>query len=288
MARPWRLERPSGSTVLGVVVAVALAVALVMTGRLLTVPRSRLSPPAPPAPVAAAPYRIGDRLVCPLGHPVLATSAGRSYPPGRPTVPPPGARPVACFDTADLATAAGYPPAPLPAGVLDLGGEYLVRTSVRLQRQCRQAANRVGFAVPCPTLLPPLAPDTVPPVPCEPPSTCTPASGFLFEVGGFTVPSGRIVAYQNFGGQLVIAAARRPTAFAVSCDGERPVAQASVRGHPALLSECPADSAPNDGVLVRWRERGTVLVVSISGRGDLHRRLILAVAAHLELVRRGR
>jgi hypothetical protein len=287
MPRRWRLERPSGPTVLGVVVAGALVVALVMTGRLLNVPRSRPSAPAGPAP-AAAPYRIGERLVCPLRHPVLATSAGRSYPPGRPTEPPPDVRPVACFETADLATAAGYPPAPLPAGVLDLGGEYLVRTSVRLRRQCRQAANRVGFAVPCPTLLPPLEPSTVPPAPCELPSTCTPGSGFLFEVGGFTVPAGRIVAYQNFGGQLVIAAAKRPTAFAVSCDGERPVAQATVRGHPGLVAECPDDSSPNGGVLVRWRERNTFLVVSISGRGDLHRRLILAVAAHLALVPPGR
>ena len=60
-------------------------------------------------------------------------------------------------------------------------------------------------------LLPALAPNTVPPVLCDQPSgsICTSGSGFLFEVGGFTVPSGRIVAYQNFGAHLAIATAKR-------------------------------------------------------------------------------
>jgi hypothetical protein len=176
----------------------------------------------------------------------------------------------------------------LPRGAQDLGGEYLVRTGAGLRRQCRQAAGRVGYAVPCPTLLPALAPNTVPPAPCEAPTTCTPASGFMFLIGGFTVPSGSVVAYQNFGGQLLIAAARRPTAYAVSCDGERPLAHTSVRGRRGVVSECPLESDPNGGVLVRWRDRGTFLVVSISGRGDLQRRLVLAVAAHLEMVPPGR
>jgi hypothetical protein len=37
-------------------------------------------------------------------------------------------------------------------------------------------------------------------------------------------------------------------------------------------------------VLLRWRERGTVLAVSVSGRTDPYRRLALALAAHLEVV----
>jgi hypothetical protein len=284
------LGRPSGPTALGVLTAVGLAVALLITGRLLNVPPSPAPAPVQPAPAADAPYpyRIGAEVVCPLNSPVLATSDGRSYPPGHPTPPPPDARAVACYDSVDQAAAAGYPPVPLPPGAMDLGGEYLVRTTPALRRQCRQAAGRLGFAVPCPTLLPALGPSTVPPEPCEAPWTCTPGSGFMFQIGGFTVPSGRVVAYQNFGGQLFIAAATRPTAFAVSCDGERPVGHAVVRGHRGLVFECPLDSDPNGGVLVRWRERSTFLVVSISGRGDLQRRLVLAVAAHLAMVPPGR
>lgn len=37
-------------------------------------------------------------------------------------------------------------------------------------------------------------------------------------------------------------------------------------------------------MLLRWEERGTILVVSVSGHTDLHRRLALALAARLELV----
>ena len=285
-----RLGNPSGTTVLGVVTAATLIVALVIAGRLLSVPGASV-PGQPTQTTTAAPYRIGDRVVCPLGHPVLATADGRSYPPGHPAQPPPNARPVACYDTTDQATAAGYPPAPLPADAIDLGGEYLVPTSDHLHRQCRQAANRVGFAVPCPMLLPALAPNTVPSDPCDQPSTspCPPGSGFLFEEGGFTVPSGQIVAYQNFGAHLAIAAAKRLTAFEVSCAGERPIAFARVRGRGGRLYECPPESVPHGGsVLLRWEERGTILVVSVSGHSDLHRRLVLALAAHLELVPPGK
>lgn len=286
MPRRLGVGHASGPTVLGLVTAAILVVALVVTGHLVRVPGTRR--PAPPAPtIAAVPYRIGDRVACPLGHPVLATAAGHSYPPGHPAQPPANAHPVACYDTTEQATAAGYPPAPLPAGALDLGGEYLVPTSDQLHRQCRQAANRLGFAVPCPRLLPARAPNTVPPAPCDQPSTftCTPESGFLFEVGGFTVPSGRIVAYQDFGAHLVIAGARRLAAFAVACAEERPVAFTRVRGSSGRLYQCPPQSGPHGGsMLLRWEERGTILVVSVSGHTDLDRRLALALAARLELV----
>lgn len=287
---PGRLPsaRPSGRTVLGAVAAVVVVAGLVVAGRPLSVPKTAAPvEPPPTTAAAAAPYRIGDRVACPLGHPVLAVAAGRSYPPGHPTPPPPDARPVACYDTTDQAAAAGYPPVPLPAGGLDLGGEYLVPTSGRLHRQCRRAAGRVGFAVPCPRLLPAVAPNTAPPAPCDLPfaPTCTPATGFLFETGGFTVPSDRIVAYQNFGADLDVGAARRPSAFAVSCAGERPIAPVRVRGRQGHLYRCPPGPPPHgDSVLLRWQEASTTLVVSVSGNSGLHQRLVVALAEHLELV----
>jgi hypothetical protein len=289
MPQPSRFRRPSPRTLLGLLAAAVVAAGLAVAGRLLSVPGTA-TPVQPAATTVAAPYRIGDRVACPLAHPVLATAAGRSYPPGHPTPPPPHARPVACYDTADQATAAGYPPAPLPAGALDVGGEYLVPAPAELRRQCGRAAERVGFAVPCPRLLPAMAPDTEPPAPCELPFTpsCGPASGFLFLAGGFTVPSSRIVAYQNYGARLAIGAATRPTAFAVSCIGERPIDPVSVRGRPGRLYRCPPGSGPHgESVLLRWEERGTVLVVSVSGSSGLHRRLVVTLADHLDLVRAG-
>jgi hypothetical protein len=287
MPRRLQLGNRISPTVLGAVVAVALVVGLVVTGRLLRVPTVG-TPVQPAATTVAAPYRIGERLACPLGHPVVAVAGGRSYPPGHPTPPPPDARVVGCYDTTDQATAAGYPPAPLPPGALDLDGEYLIPTPRQLHRQCRQAANRVGFAVPCPELLPAVAPNTEPPAPCDLPSTpsCTPQSGYLLQAGGFTVPSDRIVAYQNFGARLTIAAAKRLSAMAVSCTEERPIATASVRARVGALFWCPPDAWPHgDSVLLRWRERDTILVVSVSGNSDLHRRLVVTLADHLNLVR---
>ncbi len=281
MLRRLRLGPIGGPKVLAAVAAVVLVVALVVTGRWLS---GRGTPPSePPARPAAAdaPYRIGERVVCPLGRPVLATSDGRSYPPGHPARPPRDADPVACYDTVARATVAGYAPAPLPARVLELGGVYLVPTSGRLRRPCRQAAERLGFAVPCPTLLPASSPGAPPPTLCDRRFPCNPESGFLLEWSGFVVPSGYIGAYRETGARLAIAAAKQATALPVACVGERPVARARVRGRTGHLFECPPESGPHrGGVLLRWRERGVVMAVSVSGHTALNRRLVVTLAAH--------
>jgi hypothetical protein len=70
--------------VLGVLAVAVLVVALVVTGRSLSGRGTRPSAQPPPTAAADAPYRIGDRVTCPLAHPVLATADGRSYPPALP------------------------------------------------------------------------------------------------------------------------------------------------------------------------------------------------------------
>jgi hypothetical protein len=282
--RRLRLGRSGGSTLLGVAAAAVLVVALVVVGRSVSGRGTRR--PAPPASTAAAaPYQIGGRVVCPLARPVLATSDGRSYPPGHPARPPREADPVACYDTVAQAAAAGYARAALPAGVSEVGGVYLLPTSGRLRGRCRQAAERLGLAVPCPTLLPALPPGAPPPTVCERRRPCDePESGFLLEATGFRVPSGYIGAYPETGAHLAIAAARRPAASVVACAGERPLAHARVRGTRGRLSDCPFGSGPHRGLLLRWRERGVVMALSVSGRTDPYRRLALGLAARLELV----
>jgi hypothetical protein len=84
MLRRLRLGRGSGPTVLGVLAVAVLVVALVVTGRSLSGRGTRPSAQPPPTAAADAPYRIGDRVTCPLAHPVLATADGRSYPPALP------------------------------------------------------------------------------------------------------------------------------------------------------------------------------------------------------------
>jgi hypothetical protein len=287
MPRRLRLGRASGLQALGVAAAAVLILALVVTGRSLRGDGTR--PSAPPARPAAtdAPYRIGDRVTCPLAHPVLATADGRSYPPGHPARPPRNADPVACYGTAAQAAAAGYAPAPPPAGVLELGGVYLLPTSGRFRRQCQQAADRLGVPVPCPTLLPPRPPNSTPPTVCERRSPwCTRQFGFLLEDSGFVVPPGYIGLEPATGAHLAIAAARRATG-SVACVGDRPVATVKVRGTSGRLSLCPhaAEATVHLGsVLLRWRERDMILAVSVQGHTDLNRRLVQALAAHLALV----
>jgi hypothetical protein len=268
-------------------VAAALVAALVVVGRSLDGRGARPSAQPVPTSTTAAPYRIGGRVVCPLARPVLAASDGRSYPPGHPARPPRDAVPLACYDTVAQAAAAGYARAPLPAGALELDGVYLLPTSSGLRDQCRRAAERLGLAVPCPRRLPALSPGAPPPTVCGPRRPCEEqVSGFLLEASGFLVPSGYVGNWRDAGARLAIAADRRPEAFAVACAGERPLAHAEVRGTRGRLFECPPWSGPHDdGLLLRWRERGTIMAMSVGGRTASHRRrLLLGLTAHLELV----
>jgi hypothetical protein len=278
-----RLRPGSRSTLLGVVAGVLLVLALVVTGRVLRgpdLPSSTRPLPTAPAPV---PYRVGDRLACPHIRPVLATSDGRSYPLGHPGRPARSADPVACYATVAEATAAGYPEAPLPAGALELGGVYLVPVPETVPRDCRRAAGRLGLAVPCPRLRPTPSLGAPPPAVC--PRPCGPGFGFLFQDTGFRVPSGYVGAYPEVGHRLVVAAARRPEAAAVACPGERPVGQARIRGRAGGLFACPPGTSPHDeGLLLRWREGGAVLALSVTGDPAEVGRLVLALAAHLDLV----
>jgi hypothetical protein len=73
---------------------------------------------------------------------------------GYPDPPPASRRPAKCFATAELAERHGYRLAPPPAGVLEVDGVYLVPASDNDRQACGQAASRLGFAVPCPRLLP--------------------------------------------------------------------------------------------------------------------------------------
>lgn len=287
MPRGLRLCPGSGPRLLGALAGGLLVLTLVVTGRVLSGPDLPSSVRPPASAPALVPYQVGDRLACPHTRPVLATSDGRSYPLGHPARPPLAAGPVACYATVAEATAAGYPQAPLPAGALEVGGVYLVPVPEMVWRDCRRAAGRLGLAVPCPRLRP------VPSLGSPPPAVCPrpcgyPGFGFLFEDTGFLVPSGYVGAYPEVGRRLVVAAARRPAAPAVACPGERPVSQARVRGRVGGLFACPSGTSRHeDGLLLRWREGGTVLAVSVTGHPAELRRLVLALAAHLELVAPG-
>jgi hypothetical protein len=269
-----------------------LLLATVVAAALVLATRSGHRPAAGPAPPGAtgaadAPYQVGDRGICPLGRPVLASSNRASYPPGHPGHPPPGAHPVACYPSVAKAAAAGYPPAPLPAGAVELGGVYLTPTGQAFRRRCQHAADQLGFVVPCPELLPTAAPGTAPPELCEGRASCSGEPAFTVNDGGFLVPPGYLGVEQQPQGHLVIEAAPRrpddprPPDDALGCYADHPVARATVHGTRAVLLRCPTGTALNSGhTLVRWSQRGVDMAVSLHGWSELNQRLVLLLAAH--------
>jgi len=167
-----------------------------------------------------------------------------------------------------------------------VGGVYLTPTGEQLRRRCQQAADGLGFAVPCPTLLPALSPGAMPPAPCDQRFRCEEGGGFVLEEDGFVVPPGYIGAAGQAHGRLVVAAASRADDHVVACEGRRqPVATVTVRGSRGRLLQCPSGSGVHyDSVLLRWRERGVVMVVSLLGHNELHQQLAITVAEHVQVV----
>ena len=195
----------------------------------------------------------------------------------------PGRRLSTNADRSDASTASTVVPS--PAGWLEPGGGRLVLSSSGLRRQCREAADFLGFAVPCPMLLPASSPGVVPRRFCDPQLLCVPGDGFLFEERRLLVPPGDLGVDGQGRGRLAIAAATRVAAFPVACLGGLRVATIEVRGTRGNLYECsPQAGAHFGGVLLRWREAGLVMAVSLHGHNELNQRLVVALAAHMEAV----
>jgi hypothetical protein len=165
---------------------------------------------------------------------------------------------------------------------------HLLPTSDGLRGRYPGGRRARGAGGAFPTVLPAFSPGAPPPAVCERQRGCEqPASGFLLEATGFLVPSGYIGAYRETGARLAVAASRWPGTDLVACAGERPLATTGVRGTRGRLFECPPGAGPHggDGLLLRWRERGVVIALSVSGRTASYRRLLVRrLAAHLELV----
>ncbi len=296
MARRLRLRLPGRPQALGVVAAVVLVVALVLTGRSLNLGGSGHGAPAQPARAATvntqAPYRIGTTVDCPPLWPVLAMSNHTSYPAGHPAKPPATATPIACYQTAAQAAGAGYPPAPLPAGAREIGGVYLTPTSSAFRTRCQQVADVLGFGAACPGLLPTLPPGLPPPQLCEAPASCRHGQPLVYAHQGFVVPFGYAGA-PSAGGYGALAIVAAPTIgesgrLDPRCREEHQLATLTTHGTRAVLAACaddPQRSFFSGSVLLRWSEQGTSLVVSVLGHGEVNQRLVAAVADHLRLVR---
>jgi hypothetical protein len=267
----------------------------VLTGRSLKLGSSGHGAPTRPARAASvntqAPYRIGATVDCPPLWPVLALSNHASYPAGHPARPPATATPIACYQTAAQAARAGYPPAPLPPGALEIGGVYLTPTGHGFRASCQRVADLLGFGVACPRLLPALPSGLPPPRLCETPASCRRGQPLVFVHQGFVVPFGYAGApwAGGYGGLGIVAAPTREGTgrLDLQCRDQHRLAMLTTHGTDAVLAACaddPQRSFFSGSVLLRWSEGGTLVVVSVLGHGEVNQRLVAAVADHLRLV----
>jgi len=281
--RPGPAHAPA---LLGMLAAGVLIAAIVITGRSqhLAPDRPHAMPAVVPAP-GTTPVSLGPIWRCPLPAPVPAFADHHSYPPGHPAAPPSRTRPAACYPTTAQAAAAGYPPAPPPAGSLEVGGVYLTSTGMWFQQRCQQAADRLGFAVPCPVLLPAMSPQAVSPDPCDRQFPCLRGGAFVVDQDGFVVPPGDGGAAGPAQARLVVAAASRPDDPAVACEERQRLVRAVTPHRMAgQLIECGGAGLGHDSMLVRWRERDAVMAVRVLGHAGLQERLALTVAEQTRVV----
>jgi calcineurin-like phosphoesterase family protein len=108
----------------------------------------------------------------------------------------------------------------------------------------------------------------------KPKEGCALGEGFLLEPQGMESPTvSHLVIQGNW------------DAFQSDCGDRDPYRRVTVRGHKALLIECPDTAGLHAGhVLLRWVEEGTFVIVSVHGHTVANRQFVQRVAASIEIV----
>jgi hypothetical protein len=171
---------------------------------------------------------------------------------------------------------------------VEVEGVALVPTGQAFRASCRRAADRLGFAVPCPELLPVPASGPAPSRLCQEVGGGCRRELRWFSMEGFVVPPDATGAPGRLGA-LSLLASPEPAAAAgpvIRCAGQRPGASPTLHGRPAVLATCPAgyQGWSTDSVLLRWSQGGTFLALGLRGPSEHNQRLAVALAGHLRLV----
>lgn len=219
----------------------------------------------------------------------------RSYPPGIPTMPPPGAHIIGCFTSAAQASSHGFP-LPVPPGTQIVGGVFLLPTGPVMRAQCAAAARILGFAVPCPRLLPSPASTPLQLPNCGRVSACvsqqtTPPAFKLFVFDdGFGAPPGYHGVGGAAAGHIVLLAERSARVQPVGdgplfCLNQPAIRRLTIDGDRAAIAGCPEGSYETGGhVLLHWVHDRVLAAVSFHGVNATNIDLDLTVARHMTWV----
>lgn len=254
----------------------------------------------------AAAMDLGGVYLCPLDFQYAAYASGEHYyPPNHPLVPDPNVKPEGCFGSPGDAEASGYTLALPPYASQVVDGIYL-EFMPKLERQCLRAANRLGFRVPCPTLLPNPGPGSTPPRCGDPTSfgiytgpPCVYAGAFfVLDQAGFAVPPG--YPTNAFGGPRLMLVAFRPrdarrgfeVRYQLACPDGEPLGTTSVLPQngaqplPATFVRCPILMPPPlaQHVILQWRQDAILYEVAVQSDTPANRRLLEAIASSVQII----
>jgi hypothetical protein len=234
---------------------------------------------------------------CPSGHPIRGyDDTFMYYPPTHPSLlelPPPDR----CFPSQRAASDSGFSPAATPVTAERVHQDYLIPAEPALRRQCRVAAERLGFRVPCPRLVPitPIHPAGREEVECDrgflSTKACTYRATFLLEGRSFVFRATPTATRWVRLGHFVVMAARRehhplPSDILapVRCPPQRTEGEHMVRGRPSVLLRCRDERQGGPITVLRWLREGVVYEVGVRGHRPTNEALALAIARHVEFV----
>jgi hypothetical protein len=168
----------------------------------------------------------------------------------------------------------------------NIGGLTMVKPTSEVVRYCQAAADRLDWAILCPSLLPadPYFPDT-----------CCLQKGFFLIQEVFSGPPSYVGMPAADGsaspvGHLNIWSIPRSTidTAGVGCTSNGgPGGTIEMNGAAALWTACPAGRDPpqdSGHILLQWSDGGIIYAVSVHTDTRVNRHLTLFIAEHLVLV----
>jgi hypothetical protein len=183
----------------------------------------------------------------------------------------------------------------------------LVPALAELRGQCAAAANRLGFAVPCPTVLPAMGGkgmSCLPPVraalgPCLGLEGLPPYPVFGLDISGFDVPADYVGVDGKAMGHLSVEARTHLESPPNPCIGGTLLGNVAVGVWTATEFSCPNDSVivqreamHGEGtqaghLLLEWSQSGIDYIASAHGHTSVNQELLRQVVTSMTLIAPG-